>query len=191
MLAILSSIILSSAQAGGLGLISHYGIHEGKAYYYRDDGLQGIDSQYLPNYGLGFEALLGDNDDRLQGLIRLSWNRDAPLNKPEMVTEEGYEYFYPPAHELPARNEGLVSIGLQWGIWGEPTEFQIIGTTSLVSGFWTVDNLEYFTPEAAIGATYTVDERVQFQMTLAASPRYRKQLYVGGNSYLSVRYLFD
>ena len=64
------------AEAGSFGLYGHSGIHEGKAYYYRSDGKQGVDSQFRPHAGTGFEMMLGDKDDRLIGQIRLGWTHD-------------------------------------------------------------------------------------------------------------------
>ena len=56
-----------SASAGGIGAFASGGVHEGRAPYYRDDGLQGIDIQYRPNNAIGFEGLLGDKDDKKAG----------------------------------------------------------------------------------------------------------------------------
>ena len=186
-----ATLFASTSHAGALGIISHSGAYQGKSYYYRSDGQQGIDSQFRPNYGIGIEALLGDNDDRLQGLIRFYINQDVPVVNPEVPSSEEYTYTHPDYESLSPRTDGLISVGLQWGLWGEPTAFQLIATTSLTSCFWTVDNLEYVSLEGGLGATYTLGERIQFHGTAAFSPRYKKQLFLAGNGYLSVRYLFD
>ena len=191
MLALLLLSMTPDAAAGAVGVISHTGYHQGKAYYYRSDGEQGVDSQYRPHLGSGIELMLGDKDDRLQGLLRMYWNRDMPLQNPSYLEEEGYTYEHPNYDELTPRDDGVISIGLQWGIWGEPTAFQVIGTTSLASGFWTVDNLEYFVLDAGVGAMQTLNDQLQFYGTVNFSPRYRKQLLVSSNAFVGARFLFD
>jgi hypothetical protein len=194
--AIALSTVSFEAEAGSFGLYGHGGVHEGKAYYYRSDGKQGVDSQYRPHAGTGFEMLLGDKDDRLIGQIRLGWTHDWSMNNPEYTVDknddgEEYEYTHPDYESESNRNDGHISVGLQWGLWGEPTGFQVIGLTSLTAGFWTVDNLEYFSPELGAGVTYTIADQIQFHGTATAAPRYRKQLYVGTNVSAGIRYLFD
>lgn len=186
----------SVSEAGSFGLYGQAGLHEGKAYYYRSDGKQGVDSQYRPNAGTGFEMMLGDKDDRLIGLLRIGWRHDWPLNNPTYTVtndEDGnpYTYTHPDYESVPARDDGALTVGLQWGVWGEPTGFQVTALTALTSGFWTIDNLEYFSPEVGAGVTYTIADQIQFHGTVTAAPRYRKQLYLGANSYVGVRYLFD
>jgi hypothetical protein len=196
---ILASAVMlftTNAEAGALGIIGHGGMYEGKAYYYRSDGLQGIDSQYRPSAGLGFETLLGDKDDRLIGQLRLGWNHDWAINNPEYTEtkdENGnsYTYTHPDYSTSEPRNDGLISVGLQWGLWGEPTGFQVIAATSFASGFWTIDNLEYFIVEVGPGVTYTINDQYQFHSTVCFAPRYRKQMYLGMTTYAGVRYLFD
>ena len=196
LVSLIGLLFASNAYAGAFGLYGSSGVHEGKAYYYRSDGLQGIDSQYRPHVGSGFEMMLGDKDDRLIGLVRLAWNQDWAMNNPEYTVtkdENGndYTYTHPDYASEGKRNDGVITVGLQWGIWGEPTAFQLIGLTSFSSGFWTIDNLEYFMPEAGVGATYTINDQYQFHSTVSLAPRYRKQLYWGTNVVAGVRYLFD
>jgi len=185
---LLATLFMGEATAGGIGVLTHAGVHQGRSYYYLGDR-QGIDSQFNPQFGAGMEALIGDKDDRLQGLIRLYWNQDMPLKEPTFDT--GDSYVYPAEHELNARNDGMVSVGLQWGLWGEPTAFQLVATTSLVSCFWTIDNLEHVAFDLGVGATYTLGERIQLHGNLALTPRYRKQISFAANTYAGVRYLFD
>ena len=89
------------------------------------------------------------------------------------------------------RNDGIISIGLQWGIFGEPSEFEIIATTMLASGFWTKDSLEYFVLDVGAGATYTLGNNIQVFGVASFSPRYRKQLALGGQATLGARVIFD
>lgn len=186
----------ATAEAGSFGWYGQSGLHEGKAYYYRSDGKQGVDSQFRPHAGTGFEMMLGDKDDRLIGQVRMGWNHDWALNNPTYtVTEDEdgvpYTYTHPDYESVANRNDGLISVGLQWGLWGEPTGFQVIGLTALTAGFWTVDNLEYFSPEVGAGVTYTMADQIQFHATASAAPRYRKMTFLGTNVTAGVRYLFD
>ena len=190
MFALLSLLAsLPSAYAGGLGLFTQAGIHQGYAFYYDIYGAQGVDSQLLPHYGVGLEGILGDKDDRLKGIFRLSWNQDQPLMAPDLPAEG--DYFFPDENTKGARNDGLISIGLQWGLWGEPTEFELIATTLLTSGFWTVDSLEYFVVDVGFGATYSPSTNMQFYGVASFSPRYRKMLAMGGQATIGARMFFD
>ena len=178
-----------SALAGGIGVFTQAGVHQGFAYYYDVYETQGIDSQFLPHYGIGIEGILGDRDDRLKGIFRISVNQDQPLSDPDLPAEG--DFYFPQESSKGSRNDGLISIGLQWGIWGEPTEFEVVATTLLTSGFWTVDSLEYFVVDLGAGATYSPQENLQFFGIASFSPRYRKQLAFGGQATLGARFLFD
>lgn len=163
------------AEAGSFGLYGKTGLHEGKAYYYRSDGKQGVDSQFRPNVGTGFEMMLGDKDDRLIGLLRIAWNHDWSLQNPTYTVtndEDGnpYTYTHPDYESVSPRDDGLITVGLQWGVWGEPTGFQVTALTALTSGFWTVDNLEYFSPEVGAGVTYTIADQIQFSWNIDGGP---------------------
>lgn len=178
-----------TTQAGGIGLFTQSGLHQSYAYYYDVYETQGVDSQFLPHYGVGFEGILGDRDDRLKGIFRISWNQDQPLQDPE-VPADGVFYF-PNEKEKGTRDDGLISIGLQWGLWGEPTKFEVVATTLLTSGFWTVDSLEYFLIDVGAGVTYSSQENLQFFGIVSFCPRYRKQFTLGGQATVGARFLFD
>ena len=113
------------------------------------------------------------------------------MEDPTYLEEDGYTYSYPPVSELPPSDVGKTSIGLQWGILGEPTGAQLIATTSLVSAFWTTNALEYFQMDVGLGGTYTINDQIQFHATVNAAPRYRKALTLGYDFHTGVRYLFD
>lgn len=190
-LSVCSALLLysSSSFAGSIGLVTNTGLHEGKAYYYDSNGTQGIDSQFKPHVGYGFQFTLGDKDNRLMGLMRFQNSYDWPLENPEIAGDE--DYTHPPYDTLEVNNAGTASIGLQWGLWGNPTGLQLIGTTVLTSGFWTKANTEYFLPEAGVGATYTINDTIQLHGEIAGGIRYRKAVYISSNVYFGVRYLFD
>ncbi len=181
-----------SANAGGMGVITLAGLHEGRAPYYRDDGEQGIDVQYRPNAGFGLEGMLGDKDDKIQGVARLFLLSDWPLLEPDTSGEDdSFEYEHPPHEDQPIRHQGAVMVGVQWGLYGDPGGLQLTATTLAGSGFATMDNLEFFMVEPGIGATYMLGERLQAHANVAASVRYRKRAYLGGNAYAGLRYMFD
>ena len=69
----LGLLLSQQAHAGGIGLYTQAGVHQGSAYYYTYNNEQGIDSQFKAHYGVGFEGILGDRDDRLHGIFR--WRR--------------------------------------------------------------------------------------------------------------------
>jgi hypothetical protein len=186
------SLLPLSASAGGIGVIASGGIHEGRAPYYRSDGLQGIDVQQRPNAGVGGEALLGDKDDKIQGVVRLYVLSDWPLNEPDVSNESSdYEYTWPAHEDLPIKHQGAIMVGVQWGILGDPGGFQFTATSLVGSGFATMDNLEFFMIEPGVGVTYMLNERLQAHANLAATIRYRKRVYTGANAYAGIRYMFD
>ena len=168
------------------------GFHQVKAYYYRNDGLQGVDYQSRPNVGAGFEALLGDRDDKVLGLMRLYWMSDSPPKAPDTSAEDqSHTYVHPPAEDQPPEQIGAITLGVQWGVWGDPTGFQVVVTSLAGSGFATKDNLEFLIVEPGAGVTWTWNERVQLYGNVAYTLRYRKGLSLGENAYAGVRYLFD
>lgn len=189
---ILSAATLSApAFAGGVGIMGTGGLHEAKAYYYDDLGRQGIDTQQRPNAGFGGEVLLGDKDDRIQGLMRIYANVDWPTNEPTLSGVDADEAIYPAAHLEAPRVDGTITMGVQWGLWGDPTGFQLTATTLFGSAFITPDNLEHLIAEGGVGATYMMSDRLQLAGTLAFAGRYRKQITISESAFISARYLFD
>ena len=196
-LAVFSGLALLSpsvADAGGVGITMGAGVHQDRAYYYRDDGAQGIDKQTPTNTGIGAELLLGDRDDRIIGLVRGYVNHDAALSNPDPAAlgeDMSYDYVFPDVESQGGRNVGVASVGIQWSLWGDPTGFQLIANSLVGSGFWTVDNLEYALFEAGVGVTYTMNERFQLMGSLDATARYRKRFDLGADVWVSGRYMFD
>ena len=181
-----------TASAGGIGIIGNGGFHEDRAPYYRDDGLQGVDVQLRPNSGYGGEALLGDMDDRVQGVVRIFMLMDAPLLAPDVSGENpDYEYSWPAHEDLDSRMQGAVLVGVQWGLLGDPSGTQLTLTSLVGSGFATLDNLEFFMVEPGVGATHMLTDRIQAHANIAATGRYRKRISLGANAYAGIRYMFD
>ena len=188
MFALLTLFSSFEAQAGGLGLYTQAGMHQGFAYYYDVYGKQGIDSQFLPHYGVGIEGILGAREDTIKGLFRMAWNQDAPLQAPSLP--EG-DFYYPDENIKGARNDGLISIGLQWTLLGDPMQASLVATGIVTSAFWTVDSLEYFCVDVGIGGTYTIANNLEVFGSLSFVPRYRKQLALGTHATLGARVMFD
>jgi len=191
-----SIAIAPDAHAGGVGVTMGGGFHQERAYYYRDDGdlTQGVDKQLPGNMGMGVELLLGDRDDRVLGVVRGYVSRDGALSNPDpkaLGEDMSYDYIYPDVEAKGAATVGAFAVGMQWGLWGDANGFQVIATTLIGSGFWTLDNLEYAIFQGGMGATYTVNERFQFMGSLDATARYRKRFSLGADVWVSARYLFD
>ncbi len=180
------------ALAGGVGFIGTAGVHTARAYYYNDEGQQGIDLQARPNMGAGLEVVLGDRDDRIQGVVRLYSLTDWPLNDPDLSKEDpSYDYTFPPESSQPKKTTGALTAGVQWGLWGDPEGLEIVAHTLVGSGFLSKDNLEFLILEPGAGATWRMNDRVQLVGTAAWTVRYRKYYSNGANVYAGVRYLFD
>ena len=180
------------AHAGAIGVMGTAGLHDARAYYYRDDGEQGVDVQSRPNVGGGLEILLGDKDDKIQGLGRMYLLSDWPVNDPDLSNEDqSYDYVYPPASEQGHHNAGVMAVGIQWGLFGDPSGFQLLLTTLGGAGFATIDNLEFAMFEVGIGGAYTIADRIQPYLEVAFQGRFRKRLYTSEDAYIGVRYLFD
>jgi len=184
----------TAAFAGGVGVTMGAGLHQDRAYYYRDDGAQGIDKQAPTNTGIGVELLLGDRDDRIIGLVRGYVSHDGALTNPDPASlgeDMSYDYIYPDVESMGGRNVGAAAVGIQWSLWGDPAGFQVIANSLIGSGFWTLDNLEYALFQAGVGATYTMNERFQLMGSLDATSRFRKRFDFGADVWVSARYMFD
>ena len=183
----------NSALAGGVGIFSTGGLHEVNAYYYRADGAQGIDTQNRPNAGFGAELLLGDKDDKMIGIMRGYWSKDAAPLEPSIpgLGEDGWTYEYPAAHEAAATHMGILTMGAQAAVWGDPSGTQVVVNALAGSIFATTSNLESYVAEAGVGATYYINEQLHMFGNVAFTTRYRKQISLGENAYAGVRYMFD
>jgi len=179
----------SVAYAGAIGLQTSAGLHQERAYFYSQSGEQGLDNQARPNFGLGLETLVGDKDEKIQGVLKISWVQDSPPTEPD--TGDVSNAQYPPAHLQKARHVGVLGLGIQWGVLGDPSGTQLNITSVVGSGFLTTDNTEYVLLEAGVGGTHNLSETVQLTGTLAGTMRYRKHMSFGPNAYVGVRYLFD
>jgi hypothetical protein len=187
-------LVAAPAHAGGIGVIGSGGIQSAKAYYYNLEGDQGVDTQFRPSTSVGGEAILGDPDDKFIGVVRLYGTWNSPVTNPEVAGAcDGTtgDLVCPDYDSVEADPVGALTIGVQWGLLGDPRGFQFGVAAMLGSAFATPDNLEYFIGEPGAFVTYTMGERYQLYGNLNASVRYRKEFSIGGNSYVGFRYLFD
>ena len=96
-----------------------------------------------------------------------------------------------PAHEEPAVTNGLMRVGVQWGLLGDPSGLQLVMNSMGGTAFATPDNLEYIQLQLDVGATYTINDRIQPFANVSVAGRYRKRVYMTENMFVGVRYLFD
>ena len=179
----------STAQAGAVGTLITAGLHQERAYYYSASGEQSKDNQMRFNGGIGFEALVGDKDEKIQGILRFLWLSDAPPKNPD--TGDTLRPESPNYDDLSNKNTGVLGIGVQWGLLGDPSDKQLILTSLVGSGFITKDNTEYMLIEVGAGGTYNLSETLQANANIALTMRNRKHISFGPNLYMGVRYLFD
>jgi hypothetical protein len=181
------------AKAGALGLLVTSGLHQERTYFYdvRDTSKGGIDSQMRPNSGFGLEALVGDKDEKVQGILRMGMLQDSPPEKPDTGNLAEQYAVFPPAHEQDPRQVGILGLGVQWGLLGDPTGSQLTVSSIVGTGFITTDNTEFLMVEAGVGGTHNLTSRLQATANLMATMRYRKRASYGPNVYAGIRYLFD
>lgn len=178
----------SPAWAGGLGITAGGGAHKELLRYYDAEGIQYLNTQYRPNVGSGLEILLGDMHDRIQGVARVSWVMDyGPTDPPSPIVDD-------PVYALPdsPAHIGVLTVGAEWGFFGDPTALQAHAAANLGGAIVTVDNTQYLTGEAGVGATWQIAEQVEVFGDAMFALRYSKErFYPGGTGYVGVRYLFD
>ena len=189
-LSALSFAATSVAHAGAIGAITNVGFHQENAYFYdRLDVQQEVDKQLQFNTGFGIETLVGDKDEKIQGILRFMWMVDSPPTAPD--TGDTPLPQTPDYESLSARHVGVLGLGVQWGILGDPMDKQLVLTSLVGSGFITTDNTEYVLLEAGVGGTYNLTQTIQATANLALTMRNRKQMSFGPNMYMGIRYLFD
>lgn len=190
-LAACAAFASSSAHAGALGLTGSAGIHQQRAYYYAPGETRnaGVDSQMRPNYGVGLEAIVGDKDEKVQGILRIGFLQEEPTTEPDTGNIDNA--VYPPAHLEDPRQVGTLGLGVQWGVLGDPSGTQMTITSVVGTGFITTDNTEFLLVEAGVGGTHNLTPTLQATATIMASMRHRKHMSFGPNMYAGLRYMFD
>lgn len=192
--ALISSLFLAAvasapARAGGVGIVLTGGMHTGKAYYYNAEGEQGIDNQNLGQAGVGLEGLLGDRDDKILGIMRVYWLREAQPNTPD--TQGVEDPVYPDYESLGPRDIGVAEVGIQWGLLGDPNGLQLALSTLVGTGFLTTDDTPFALADVGIGGTLAATDSIQLFANIAMNVRHRKTVSWGPAAYAGARYLFD
>jgi hypothetical protein len=177
------------AHAGAVGAITNVGLHQERAYFYDRQGEQFIESQMRVNTGFGLETLVGDKDEKIQGILRFMWMIDSQPKAPD--TGDVLLAQNPDYDALKAKHVGVLGLGVQWGILGDPMDKQLVVNSLVGSGFITTDNTEYVLVEAGVGGTYNLSPTIQATANLALTMRNRKHISFGPNMYMGIRYLFD
>ena len=99
------------------------------------------ETQLRFNSGLGIEALVGDKDEKIQGILRLVWMSDAQPKTPD-TSDAGILPQHPDYDSLDNKNSGVLALGVQWGLLGDPADKQLVLTSIVGSGFITTGTLE-------------------------------------------------
>ncbi len=187
-LAGLAAFALTSvpALAGGIGVATTVGVHQEEVYWYDAALDQQFESQARPTYGGGLQIILGDKDDKVQGLVKFYGLGDAAPTAPSDAGNADYV-----ALREEMRSVGYASAGIQWGLTGDPDAFMFCLNTSLGSGFLTSDMLEYANAEVGPAFTYMLADTIQLNGELVGSVRYRKGFTLASGVGVGVRYLFD
>lgn len=190
--ALLALSLASNAYAGGMGVMAMGDIRTQPVYYYDSaaNNQQYKMTQMIPGFGAGIDLVLGDRDDRIVGVFRGYWLREAAEKDPANSSNLNPDDIVANWREE-ARDVGVAMVGLQIGIVGDPTKFQLTLNPSAGAGFITTDHTEYLSMEFGPGMTYNVGDRMQIHATAAYQMRVRKSIVHGAVAYAGVRYLFD
>ncbi|MCB9797847.1 MAG: hypothetical protein H6741_34640 [Alphaproteobacteria bacterium] len=202
----LSAAFAPVAFAGGLGVIATGGLHQENIYVYDSydisspDTEQTIVYQQRPTYGFGIVGVLGDRDDRVQGLMKAYYLADtAPTSSGVVDAAEANGavagtdglIFTLPREEGDTRHLGIATAGVQWGILPDPGALQLVANTSLGAGVLTTDSTEFLIADVGLGATYSLSESLVLAGDVAYNMRIRKSLYHNANVNVGIRFMFD
>jgi hypothetical protein len=198
--------IAPTAQAGGVGLLLNGGLHTEKVWFYSSHNFDGeepipyesIDDydqlelvQTLTQFGSGLELTLGDRDDRVMGNFRFYYQQDSPQKDPAALTSLVKPEYVVAAYRETPRHVGVAAVGLSWGIFGDPSGFQVGAMGHVGSGFLTTDHTEYLTADIGPMVTYKLNRQLQFFGDAAYVVRFHKGFSNGAQATTGIRYLFD
>ena len=183
----------STANAGGLGILTTGGFHTTPVYFYDagNNDAQVKQSQAIYSLGAGFDLTLGDPDDRVVGGFRGYWLLDSAESDPADSTSTVRPDNVIANWRDESRSIGIASVGVVFGMFGDPNGFQMTSSIYIGSGFLTPDHSEFLLAEAGVGATWNFTPGVQAFGSVQYSVRSRKGFRHGANAMLGVRYLFD
>ncbi len=180
------------AHAGGIGVVGLAATHSEKVYFYDSESNQFSDIQMRPTTGFGLEALLGDRDDRLIGLMKVYYFTDFQATTDNVETGGGTgPYTIPLDDDFRTRSVGVFTAGLQWGLWGDPTGLQVNLVTSLGTAAITPDATEFLLVEIGPGVHYVINKKYVLHAEAVYHFRFRKTASHGGGLNVGIRYYFD
>lgn len=202
--ALLLLLPAASAYAGGIGVLATGGVHTERHYYYSnvsEDGtaLRNIDDypqfQYqplIPQAGGGFELLLGDRDEPIQGSMRFFYSAelappspsafDSSLDPDQVVSNIRDDI----------RHLGFGMVGLTWGIVGDPGGFQFNAVGHIGAAFITLDHSEFLAFQIGPGFSWRMSRQMQLFGDLQYQGRIQKSEFGhAGLGNVGIRYLFD
>lgn len=202
-IAALSLSLSAPAYAGGLGILATGGAHTEKVYFYSSadpDGnpysnINDYDqyevTQRLPNLGGGLNLVLGDRDDRIVGDCRFYWLMDTPQRDPSGSTTQVAQENIVATYRDNARHVGIGTIGLSWGIIGDPANFQFGAVGHVGAAFITVDHTEFLVLDIGPAVTYRLARQMQLFGDVVYQARQRTVFTHSANATVGVRYMFD
>lgn len=181
-----------AAHAGGIGLLGAFGGRTETVYYY--DSSENFEQlskpQLIVGMGAGVEFMLGDRDDRITGLFRAYGLREAPEKDPALTTDRDPGAIVANWREEP-KLIGIGTFGVQWGILGDPNEWQFGVVTELGSGFLTPDHTEFLLIQGGPMFHYMIGPSLQLHAEVEYGVRMRKNVQHGAVAYVGARWLFD
>jgi len=200
----LGMLATAPAFAGGVGLIGNAGFHTEKVYWYSTETLDGgapiaeevnyeqvLQSQNILNAGGGVEFMLGDRDDKVQGVFRFYYNRDSAQADPATRTSLVPADSVVSNERTQARSTGMASVGLNWGIVGDTNGFMLGLSVHIGSGFLTNDDTEYLMAQAGPTISYRLSREFTAFADITYAMRFRKEFSQGNLNTLGIRYMFD
>ncbi len=200
--------LITSATAGGVGLIATTGAHTERVYYYSNAALDESGNELLlyddeddydqfslveliGNLGGGAELILGDRDSKISGGFRMYYQADLPQTPASEVGVEIPTANVVEAPRIDTKHIGMGLVGLNFGIVGEPDNFLFGATLHAGAGFLTDDHTEFLALELGPHATYALSPEIRLAGDLVYTARYRKGFSHGANLYVGAQYLFD
>lgn len=203
---LLTAALAASAPAfaGGVGIVGHGGLHTEKVAYYLstdpetnvaialpDNYLQREAVQVIPQFGIGFEFILGDRDDRVQGVFRGLWSLDLAQSDPADRVTEVTAGSVVSAHRDEVKHVGVASVGLNWMVFGDRDAFQAGLSVHFGSGALTTDHTEFVQGTVGPTISYRLSRPVVAFAEVSYLTRYRKRFSHGAQGMVGMRYMFD
>lgn len=202
--AALAALAAPAAHAGGIAPMVMGGFHTERVTIYSSATEEGdriasvVDyrsfdtQQIIGNVGGGLELMLGDRDERIQGVFRGFYMMDAaqvdPASYQDLVDPETLVV----NHRENIRHLGVGTVGLNIGIVSAANDkFKLSGAVHLGAAFATAEQAEFFLGQAGLNMGYLVARRAELFLDVAYGLRIPKELSHGAYGTAGVRVLFN